>query len=150
MSTLSRSVLAIAAVASLALASASFAAPTPRGHGGPGAHAPHSSHHSSGHRAPQHRSAPPPRRDDHHHHSRHSTRNAVAAGVAAGAILFGLAELARSSNSSSNYTYQQDPATLYQSQGSQVVRYVYWCDEPRGYYPEVRSCPTGWRQVPAQ
>jgi hypothetical protein len=70
--------------------------------------------------------------------------------VAAGAILFGLAELARSSNSSSNYTYQQDPATLYQSQGSQVVRYVYWCDEPRGYYPDVRSCPTGWRQVPAQ
>jgi hypothetical protein len=145
MSTLSRSVLAIAAVASLALASASFAAPPPRGHGGPAAHAPHSSH-----RAPQHRSAPPPRRDDHHHHSRHSTRNAVAAGVAAGAILFGLAELARSSNSSSNYTYQQDPATLYQSQGSQVVRYVYWCDEPRGYYPDVRSCPTGWRQVPAQ
>lgn len=59
-------------------------------------------------------------------------------------------ELARSSQqSSSSYYQQQAPAMLYQSQGSQVVRYVYWCEQPQGYYPNVRACPTGWRQVPA-
>lgn len=26
----------------------------------------------------------------------------------------------------------------------------YYCDNPKGYYPYVTSCPEGWRQVPAQ
>jgi hypothetical protein len=26
----------------------------------------------------------------------------------------------------------------------------YYCDNPRGYYPYVASCGSGWRQVPAQ
>ncbi|HUB94545.1 MAG TPA: hypothetical protein VL993_01420 [Stellaceae bacterium] len=26
----------------------------------------------------------------------------------------------------------------------------YFCDNPRGYYPYVGSCTSGWRQVPAQ
>lgn len=26
----------------------------------------------------------------------------------------------------------------------------YYCDNPRGYYPYVASCNTGWHQVPAQ
>src|ERR1700761_6864638 len=26
----------------------------------------------------------------------------------------------------------------------------YYCDNPRGYYPYVASCPTAWREVPAQ
>ena len=30
----------------------------------------------------------------------------------------------------------------------QPQQYRYWCDNPRGYYPEVPSCPSGWRQVP--
>ena len=25
----------------------------------------------------------------------------------------------------------------------------YFCDNPRGYYPSVQSCGTGWREVPA-
>ena len=25
--------------------------------------------------------------------------------------------------------------------------YWYYCDNPRGYYPNVRECPGGWRQV---
>jgi hypothetical protein len=25
----------------------------------------------------------------------------------------------------------------------------YYCDDPKGYYPYVASCPTAWRQVPA-
>ncbi|HXE27162.1 MAG TPA: hypothetical protein VN656_01545 [Stellaceae bacterium] len=26
----------------------------------------------------------------------------------------------------------------------------YYCDDPRGYYPYVASCNSGWHQVPAQ
>ena len=26
----------------------------------------------------------------------------------------------------------------------------YYCDNPRGYYPYVASCNSGWHQVPAQ
>ena len=26
----------------------------------------------------------------------------------------------------------------------------YYCDNPAGYYPYVRTCASGWRQVPAQ
>ncbi len=150
MSQLTRSVLVLAATLSLAVASASFANPPPRGPGArDGRPVPH--HNGQARHHQQHRGQPAPRRDDHHHSHHHRTRNAIAAGVTAGAILFGLAELSRSSqqSSGSGYYQQQDPATLYQAQGAQVSRYVYWCEEPRGYYPDVRACPTGWRQVPA-
>ncbi|HEY3917460.1 MAG TPA: hypothetical protein VGL83_06690 [Stellaceae bacterium] len=33
---------------------------------------------------------------------------------------------------------------------SQSAQNWYYCDNPRGYYPYVASCSTGWRQVPAQ
>ena len=26
---------------------------------------------------------------------------------------------------------------------------VYWCEGEQGYYPQVRSCPTGWKAMPA-
>ncbi|MDB5397476.1 MAG: hypothetical protein JWM91_4982 [Rhodospirillales bacterium] len=26
---------------------------------------------------------------------------------------------------------------------------LYYCDNPRGYYPSVQSCGSGWREVPA-
>lgn len=26
----------------------------------------------------------------------------------------------------------------------------YYCDSPKGYYPYVSNCSTGWRQVPAR
>lgn len=26
----------------------------------------------------------------------------------------------------------------------------YWCDSPKGYYPYVPQCQSGWRSVPAQ
>ena len=34
--------------------------------------------------------------------------------------------------------------------GPAPVQYWYYCDNPRGYYPYVRSCGAGWRAVPAQ
>lgn len=33
---------------------------------------------------------------------------------------------------------------------SQSTQNWYYCDKPRGYYPYVASCGTGWREVPAQ
>jgi hypothetical protein len=33
---------------------------------------------------------------------------------------------------------------------SQPTQNWYYCDNPRGYYPYVASCASGWRQVPAQ
>ncbi|HBZ58760.1 MAG TPA: hypothetical protein DEO49_06410 [Sutterella sp.] len=29
-------------------------------------------------------------------------------------------------------------------------RYRSWCDYPRGYYPAVRHCPSGWHRVPVR
>ncbi len=37
--------------------------------------------------------------------------------------------------------YVQQPAT---------ANAWYYCDNPRGYYPTVQSCSTGWRQVAPQ
>ena len=28
-------------------------------------------------------------------------------------------------------------------------RTVYWCEGEQGFYPQVRSCPTGWKALPA-
>jgi hypothetical protein len=33
---------------------------------------------------------------------------------------------------------------------SQPTQSLYYCDDPKGYYPNVQSCAPGWRQVPAQ
>jgi hypothetical protein len=37
------------------------------------------------------------------------------------------------------------PPTTYIQQPQQ---YSYYCDNPRGYYPDVPSCSTPWREVP--
>jgi hypothetical protein len=39
-----------------------------------------------------------------------------------------------------------EPPVTYMSQPQQ---YWYYCDDPRGYYPNVGACPQGWRAVPA-
>ncbi len=41
----------------------------------------------------------------------------------------------------------QQPTLVIQPQTQQ---FLYWCDSPRGYSPEVESCPPGWRKVPVQ
>ncbi len=33
--------------------------------------------------------------------------------------------------------------------GAPPAQSWYWCDNPRGYYPNVQACPGGWRQVAA-
>jgi len=43
--------------------------------------------------------------------------------------------------------YPADPPPVtYMSQPQQSW---YYCDNPRGYYPNVGACPQGWRAVPA-
>ena len=39
----------------------------------------------------------------------------------------------------------QPPATI----GRPPAEFVYWCDDPRGYYPNVTTCHGPWREVSA-
>jgi hypothetical protein len=36
-----------------------------------------------------------------------------------------------------------------QASGAPPPQYWYYCDNPKGYYPQVQNCPTAWRQVAA-
>lgn len=44
---------------------------------------------------------------------------------------------------------QQDsqPQIQQQSPAPQAGNYWYHCDNPDGYYPYVKECPSGWKQV---
>jgi hypothetical protein len=56
------------------------------------------------------------------------------------------------------YAYYPAPAPVYYppaapeaaqtSPGPAPAQSWYYCDNPRGYYPYVQSCSTGWRAVP--
>lgn len=46
---------------------------------------------------------------------------------------------------------QQSPAVTQSAPVSPVITttdYWYYCENPAGYYPEVKNCPDGWVQVP--
>ncbi|MBQ9241028.1 MAG: hypothetical protein IJ164_06805 [Duodenibacillus sp.] len=130
MTTRSRYLISLAAAAALALSSVAYAGPHGGPHGGPR----HSIHHGGPH--PVHHGGP-----RHHHHG-----GWIWGPLAAGAVIYGLAELSRPQTV---IVQQPAPATLYQSYQGNVIRYVYWCEAEQGYYPQVRACPTGWRQMPA-
>ena len=136
MKTLSQKILCTLSCAVLGLTAGlgvSYAAPPPppAGHGA----MPH-------HRAPLHRSwhhAPAPR---HHHDSDWVAPllfGAIVAGVTASAI--------NASNHASSYTTGQTTA----SNTSPTIRNntLFWCEAEKGYYPDVRACPTGWTPVPS-
>jgi hypothetical protein len=36
---------------------------------------------------------------------------------------------------------------VYVEQNQQESDYWYYCDDPQGYYPYVKSCPGGWMKV---
>ncbi|MFO7580473.1 hypothetical protein [Nitrosomonas halophila] len=47
--------------------------------------------------------------------------------------------------------YIQQPSVIQQAPPARVtstINYWYYCENPAGYYPEVKSCPGGWIQVP--
>jgi len=67
-------------------------------------------------------------------------------------VIYGLSELSRPRTvivQQPAPVYVPQPATVYQSYQGNVARYVYWCEAEQGYYPQVRACPTGWKQMPA-
>jgi hypothetical protein len=37
-----------------------------------------------------------------------------------------------------------------QAVAQQPTAFWYYCNNPQGYYPDVRVCPNGWKTVPAQ
>ena len=131
MTTRSRLLITLAATAALALSSAAFAGP-PRHHGGPHYGGPHHSYHG-GH---------------HHHHG----SGWFWGPLAAGAVIYGMAELSRPRTvivQQPAPVIVQQSATVYQNYQGSVTRYVYWCELEQGYYPQVRACPSGCKQMPA-
>src|SRR5471032_2338111 len=52
-----------------------------------------------------------------------------------------------------NYPYtgtivvQQQPPVYVEQGGTQAAPASYYCDNPQGYYPDVKSCSVPWRQV---
>jgi hypothetical protein len=46
---------------------------------------------------------------------------------------------------------QPGGADMYdQGDGAPQLAFWYYCDKPQGYYPYVRTCPSGWQKVPAR
>lgn len=51
--------------------------------------------------------------------------------------------------------YQQPPVIIRQepeiyiqpNPPTEQPRYLYYCQEPKGYYPDVKKCPNGWMKV---
>lgn len=140
MKNLAKKILCALSCATLGLTmgmSASYAAPPPPAkHAAPhhGAPAPHRA-------APHH---PAPRGPVHHyHHSSDWVAPMIFGAIVAGATVSAI----NSSNQASSYSTQQAAA----SNSSTTIRSntLFWCEAEKGYYPDVRACPTGWTPVPS-
>lgn len=46
--------------------------------------------------------------------------------------------------------YVQRPAPVYVEQAQDDSSYWYYCDNPEGYYPYIKTCPGGWMKVVPQ
>jgi hypothetical protein len=46
-------------------------------------------------------------------------------------------------------SYYAPPQPAPQATGAPPPQFWYYCDDPKGYYPQVQNCPTPWRQVSA-
>lgn len=42
------------------------------------------------------------------------------------------------------------PPVYMEQESSSPQQYWYFCDDPQGYYPYVKQCPSGWQQVTPQ
>lgn len=124
------------ALLALGLAGMSGSANAGPGHHGPG----------WGPRPPMHRPLPPPppMHPRIHHSGWHS--GWYWGPLAAGATLWGLGELIDSQRSRNDTPTQV--VVPVQPQVQQPTT-VYWCESEKGFFPQVRSCPTGWTTLPA-
>lgn len=95
-------------------------------------------------------------RHDHYHRSR--DWNWVWAPLAFGAAAYGIsalidntrADAAAQSAAASAASAAQSAAIAQGAAANAQSRTVYWCEGEQGFYPQVRSCPTGWTALPAQ
>lgn len=122
--------------------SASFAAP-----GGPGP-----SHH--GPSASPHRSAPAPHRSGPAHHQPapryHHHDSDWVAPLMFGALVAGVtASAINSSRQATDYSAAQQSAPCNPTVTTTRTNTLFWCEAEKGYYPDVRACPTGWTAVPS-
>ncbi len=46
--------------------------------------------------------------------------------------------------------YIQRQAPVYVDQAQDEASYWYYCDNPQGYYPYIKTCPGGWMKVVPQ
>ena len=116
------------------------------GFGGPGVHPP----------------APPPH-PARHHRSRHSHDYAwLWAPIAAGTLVYGVTQSVRTPTCTvvqPTYALPAAPSvsnsvtttttTTTTTKTTSAQKTVYWCEAEQGWWPTVRTCPTGWKAMPA-
>lgn len=94
-------------------------------------------HHASPHYRPHHW----------HHRGWHS--GWYWGPLAAGITLYSVSELLDYSarrDAYRDYLAAQQAALSAQQSAATTV---YWCEAEKGFYPQVRACPTGWTALPA-
>lgn len=130
-------ITAILSTALMALTMSQTATAAPH-HGAPIAHRP-AMHHA----APARHYARPAYR--HRYYVHHD----VVGALAAGALMLGAVGLINHATQASTvtqpsttYVYPSSPAPV-----NQATRF--WCESEKGFYPDVRACPTGWTPIPA-
>lgn len=85
------------------------------------------------HAKPPHPMPPPHHYSHHHNHSGDIVLGTVG-------IITGLAVLNAMHN-------QRQRETIVLREVPRYNQIVYWCESERGFYPDVRACPEGWRKV---
>lgn len=98
---------------------------------------------------------PPPPRP--HYYRHHNHWNWVWAPLAFGAAAYGIgalldstrADAAASSAAAAAASAAQSAVIAQDAANRAQSRTVYWCEGEQGYYPQIRSCPTGWTALPA-
>jgi len=90
---------------------------------------PHHHHHP----VPMHHPGP------HHHHHRGSD---WVAPLIAGALLVGTLAVAHETQKATAIAQAQTATP------SKPSNTLFWCEGEKGYYPQVRACPTGWKAIP--
>lgn len=99
-----------------------------------------------------------PRVEHRHYHSHttyhrsyrssHHTGDVILGTLAAGAAIYGIASLIDSANHRSSVV-QQPMATTTITTTTTTTQTVFWCEAEKGFYPQVRACPTGWTPIAA-
>lgn len=98
-----------------------------------------------------HRPAPPPRYHHRHHYGW------LWAPAIAGVTIWGLSSLHNEPYEPYAtyvpYRYRTSPSYVAPNYGENISesapKTLYWCEAEKGFYPQVRACPTGWTPVVA-